>query len=308
MVPLLKDRDETVRDAARETLAHVYPVIPLAVRKALRDKDPKVRYADGDIVSKLVPRSLQDVESDAEKGLLKDDYFDFFTELRRDKDPGIRSDGVRALNGEFLHFREAMSALIEAAHDPDVGVRESAVFAFGNFGPDARKAIPTLVACLKDQDPQVRAWSAQSLDEIDPSDDRAFPALLEAVQDMDGNRFAAHALSRCKSRAKEAVPVLLKMLDAKNFPKATPLQIEGVRSASFFALNKLAPATDAVVPALAALVRDKGVEREVRAGAAETLGEIGSAAKATIPDLENAESEKDLAAVAAEAIERIQRE
>lgn len=167
------------------------------------------------------------MDADAENGLLKDDWFAFALELCKDKDPEVRCEGVSALNGEVLHMQEAMSALIEATHDPNAKVRAAAVFAFGNFGPEGKAAIPILVACLKDDDLQVRAWSAQSLGEIDPSDDLAFPALLGAIQDKEGNYCAEYALSRCKSRAKQAVPVLLKMLDAKNY-QTTRMQMDGV--------------------------------------------------------------------------------
>lgn len=77
-------------------------------------------------------------------------------------------------------------------------------------------------------------------------------------------------------------------------------------SGALLALRRLAPAEETVIPALAALVRDKSVDREVRLGAAYNLGELGSLAQSAIPDLEEAKSDNDLGAVAAEAIKKIQ--
>ena len=224
--------------------------------------------------------------------------------LLKDDDPDLRWDGANSLGGDDLHPREAMSALIEATHDSNAKVRAVAANGLGRFGSDGKLAIPTLLACLKDGDAQVRWSTVMALGEIDPLDERVFPVLIEAVQESADYRFAARALGRCNARAKEAAPVLLKALNAKDL-RMTPNQVEGMRSEALYALTHLAPQADVVVPALAALVRDKSVEPELRNMAAHALGEIGPLAQPAIPDLEKAKSDKNLEAVAAAAIKKI---
>jgi len=68
----------------------------------------------------------------------------------------------------------------------------------------------------------------------------------------------------------------------------------------------MGPEAKSAVPVLAAIVREKSVKPGLRHAAADALGEIGSAAKESIPDLNKAKVESDVGPAAAEALEKIQ--
>ena len=81
-----------------------------------------------------------------------------------------------------------------------------------------------------------------------------------------------------------------------------------VRSTAAEALGAIGRAAPAeVVPALAAALRDKGKNADVRAAAAEALGKIGPAAAPTVSALRSVldDDDEDVRKAAAEAIERI---
>ncbi len=306
LVPLLKDPDETVRETARRTIAQICPVIPESSRKALKDKDVKVR-SEATTHNFLEPRPLQDVEADARKGLLKDEFFSFWMGQLKDDDPDLRWDAANHLGNEDLHTREVVPALIAATRDSSAKVRAVATHALGRFGSDARPAIPALLTCLKDEDAQTRGWAAMALGEIDPQDERVFPVLIEEVQKKDPCWWLASALGRCRSKANIVVPLMVNILDAaRRGGKLSPSN-SALGEEALLALGKMGPESKAAIPTILAILRDRSINLSCRRDAVYALGEIGPAAKEAIPDLEEAiKASAFQGPVAEEALAKIQ--
>ena len=148
------------------------------------------------------------------------------------------------------------------------------------------------------KDPKNHAWIETALGEIDPSDERVFPLLIEAVQKWDANWRIPGELGRCQRRAKEVAPVFVKILESR---------LDGQLVQPILrALGDMGPEAKPAVPLLRAILRNKSFELSDRYSAAKALGQMGSAAKESLSDLENVKGRDNLGHAAAEAIEKIQ--
>jgi len=202
LTPLTKDTDEAVRDAAGGTLAQLSPVIPPELLRAMRandrsGQDAALQIYDGRRPSRVVKTLI---------GLLKDD------------DPHMRWWAANLLSGQDREAEKIIPALIEAVRSTkDTEARQMASHTLGQFGKDAKAAIPALLDCVRKEPEQKKSgWSMLALGEIDPLDERVFPVLIEAAQENEPNDFAVDALGKCRSRAKDVVPALLKLLEIKD--------------------------------------------------------------------------------------------
>jgi HEAT repeat protein len=104
----------------------------------------------------------------------------------------------------------------------------------------------------------------------------AVPGLCEALQDSDTQVrwWAAHALAAFKEKAKAAVPHLIETLKDAD---------QSVRGEAVTALGKIG-AEPGVVQALIGMLHDS--DPHIRRASAESLGNLGPAARAAIPALE----------------------
>ena len=296
---LLKDSDEAVRDAAQRTLNDLKPDIPAEMLKALRDKDFKVQCnADEHLyLVRCRPSRMGEIMMD----------------LLKDENPKTRWLAARALGHRDRDQERSIAALVAAARDDDnTEVRQIAVRTLMDYGKQAKAAIPMLLESLK-KDPKNRQWTEMALGAIDPLDERVFPVLMEAAQ-TEGDWAAVNGLARCHSRAKEVVPVLIKLLQVGNRTgKPEPrdrrpgfITLDS-RNGIIRLLEGFGPEAKTAVPTLIEILRDESVEMSCRANAAHALGEIGPGARAAIPDLEKAKREGLFQGqVAEEAIEKIQ--
>ena len=213
----------------------------------------------------------------------------------------------------------AIPALTKALAHNEVAVRSWAARGLEEIGPEARAAIPALIDSLRDhtisvdyaasalasvgmasvgpllevlRDPQesttARARAAHSLGLIGPRASVAVPLLIEALEDrrertpFRGENVyypvcngAIVALGAIGPDAKAAVPVLAKLLSDGN---------AWVRSDAIEALAGIGPDAASAVPRLITALGDKEDE-ETPVKAAKTLGEIGPAARESLPVL-----------------------
>jgi len=171
----------------------------------------------------------------------------------------------------------------------------SAIRSLGEAGPSASPAIPLLLPLLKDD--RFALDVVRTLGLIGPAARKARPHLARMLPDearghgASQMRFAAAiALLRIGQEHYAAIPVLVKAL-------SDPY----LRADAHEALQKHA------VPILVRELKDKNTQ--VRAGAANTLGGMGSAARPALPDLEKALNDPDATVryLAREAIQAIGR-
>jgi PBS lyase HEAT-like repeat len=194
------------------------------------------------------------------------------------------------LSGADQRADKIVPALIAVVRDdPDVKVKQQASWSLGRFGKKAKVAIPVLLDHFKKNPESIKSgWSVLALGEIDPLDERVFPVLIEAIQKKESDSFVVGALFNCQPRAKEIVPVLLNATQTKEFNAKPDVGI-------IVLLGRMGPEAKAAVATLAAIVRDKSVERPARSAAVEALGGIGSSAQEVIPDLERVKKERHAA-------------
>ncbi len=154
-------------------------------------------------------------------------------------------------------------------------LRLSMIETLARIGPGAQDATPTLLRLLADDDVHDRA--AYALTQIGPP---VVPALLESLKSSEPEMQIriTETLGRMGAQAQTSIPVLIDLLnDERLFGSAAA------------ALGKMGPAS---VPSLMlALTHTRGVggktdtNYRTRQGAAEALGDIGSAASQAVPAL-----------------------
>jgi len=185
---------------------------------------------------------------------------------------------------------KSIDEIVQALDHKKGEVRSLAAEVLGQIGGRAKIAVPGLVKALSAPEKEVRASAARAIARIGARQ-KDILSLIDALANEDGEvvQNVAKALGQLGSAARETVPTL--MLGEAKAPKE-------VREA----LVKIG-SEDA-----SAIARELCDERkEIRSLAAEVLAEIGSKAKAAIPDLVRALSdpEKEVRAGAAKAIARI---
>jgi len=194
--------------------------------------------------------------------------------------------------------------------DPDGAVLMWTCGALGQLGEDAKAAIPKLREIARREDSG--RWAVEALGSMGPE---AVPSLIEVYQETNGgNRwFAAQALMKLGPKAGAATPQLLEDLNGTNAGRVVlAAQVLGhlgedarvalprlaellhdeeedirlrVRAAG--ALWRLDRQTNAVLPVLLAALKDTSLHGVgAKRFAAETLGEMGPAAKDARPFLQ----------------------
>ncbi|MHC4399851.1 MAG: HEAT repeat domain-containing protein [Planctomycetota bacterium] len=189
--------------------------------------------------------------------------------------------GVEAAEVKKRLLDEARTILaehIDRLDDSDGMTRAWAAGALGPLGPLAAPALPKLRKMLRDEDVHARIEAAAALWQITGDSDAALPVLIEELNDPyeDVRRGAAHALSSMGPDAETAAPALLRLLQDDQ---------PHVRIAAAEALWKVSPGHDAVVPALTGLLDEGVFQYNDPSAAALALAEIGSPAKAAVPEL-----------------------
>ena len=162
-----------------------------------------------------------------------------------------------------------------------------------------KPAVPALVDFAENaHDPFHRSHALCALREIGPQAAEAVPALIRMLNERredEDSEATADALGGIGPGARAAVPALEKLLADDD---------KRIRSASARALSRIDPT---VVAAVAALV--EALDSESAADACESLGRMGSVARAALPALEEKvwqwKADGKLRAAAAAALKKI---
>jgi HEAT repeat protein len=189
----------------------------------------------------------------------------------KDKAKVTRLEAISALGNIGAEAKAAVPTLVECLKDD--GSRVQAVIALAKIGPAAKAAIPDLIAMLKDRKFAGAAWSVdgnrfsdfvsareliiESMVKIGLEPKRCVPALAEIIADDDprlqrfpafqrGCLAAVKALEPMGSKAKDAVPALIQLLENKNAWSWNP---QGPK-ASIVVLGKIGREAKSALPAL----------------------------------------------------------
>ncbi len=159
---ILKDRDEDVRDAAKESLTQI-------LIKTLNDKNPRTRAtaarALGKIGGRRCVKSLSKIVNDkdlrvsiaAKEGLILNTLKAF-----SNKDPDVRANAARLLGK--IDSTRSVSSLCGILRDKDPRVRTNAAKSLGIIG--SKRARKPLTRALKDKDSTVRSAAKEALELI----------------------------------------------------------------------------------------------------------------------------------------------
>lgn len=304
LFPLLRDRDETVRTAARTALDKLAPPDRSELkqfRDGLRDPLPAVRRYSAECVAALGRDGVYAVPE--------------LTRNLTDPDAGVRSACLDALAKVGAAGPDVLKAVLSLRTDPDPGVRAKALQAAGSFGRE-EGVLSALFAGLDDDADPVRAASAKALADLKPPLGKAEIPLMEAAlkgKHGSAKRFAAEALAKL---GLDAAPVLqtVKVAMADRDPEVrralwgvvaavgpeakgfAPLLVEQLDEAltapsaaggdSVRQAVELLDQIGAPDQALPLLRRGlKSRQAAVRKESAAGLGRLGPAAKDAVPDL-----------------------
>jgi HEAT repeat protein len=180
----------------------------------------------------------------------------------------------------------AIVALIRAWHDRHSGCQGEAVAALRRIGPAGAVPLAQLIGD-ENVDWKLRCQAADALGLLRANASTAVPDLIAALEHPNGNirQRAAQALGRIGPPAKQAIPALSRAVDTEDL---IPLYRGIVVRAAVEALGGIGP--DGVEALRDALRHDNSYARR---WAAITLGKLGPAASAAVPDLIDALHDDD---------------
>jgi HEAT repeat protein len=196
----------------------------------------------------------------------------------------LRTQAVGALGAVEPAPDLVLPVLLASLDDPDSMIRGNAAWALGKLGPGARAALPRLRKLVSDKDAFTRAQTVLALWSIDQQEPD-IGVLVNALQSEDffGSFAALFAIKELRQKARAAVPALLARLRDVNPPMRTDIAL---------ALWKIEKDQPAVLPALLEILELGGDNAFF---ACRALGEIGSDAKAAVPQLLKASKKDDAA-------------
>ncbi len=293
------DRDVRVRRAAVRALVRIHPDPKLTTPiylKVLEDADPGIAAeaiaTAAEMGEKIVPRAI------AGLAVPKARYWALL--LLEDIGPAAKS---------------AAPEVAKLLSDEQPEVRMHAALTLGEIGPDAAAAVPQLISALNDKEAAVKIGAAYALGKIGAKE--ASGALKQAMLDSKYPRLSVVCAWACvqinpedQQLVDRAVNIFSKLLTADN----VRLRREASKS-----LAELKVAPSKAIPALIAAMADPdpsvvenvsealvkwggGNVAEIAAAlrdpkrretAVRTIGRMGKAAKAAVPDLAAALKDED---------------
>ncbi len=258
LLPLLNDPDSDVRAEVLGLLDHRVPsaIIEPAIRKLLQAPESSARES----AARMLARIGREAKWAAPA----------LVELLKDEDSMVRYAAVESLAEIGPEAASVCSALVELLKDERSEVRADAIEALGNIGPAAEEATTAIVWLLNDQGEYVRPNAVTALAKIGPAT-KVVPALTALLEDSDIRRETVEALGELGTEARTSFPMVVKLLDDDE---------SSVRLATIRTLERIGP-PQAVVPLFIEALKDN--EPDVRYAAAESLGEMGRWASASLP-------------------------
>lgn len=286
LVEVLKDKKESVRDAAGNALATIGQKAVPALASALKDHDQVGRLSAAKALFQLGSESSEALPA--------------LTAALKDKNIEIRIHAAATLGRLGPDAKSALPALFEAARDTsNVGVQvrrllpasvtEAAVRASFQIDPDcgaalAKAALPELTAALKGMDEGALLSAALALAWLGPHAKPALPALQEAYNDAYG--ITEFALRRAMNLI--GVDITKELAELTKDPRA-PIER---RLKALEKLSSIKEPGGHVISLLTKALKDP--EPAIRAGAAAAVARVGPSAKAAIPALLDLLGDADL--------------
>jgi HEAT repeat protein len=186
-------------------------------------------------------------------------------------DEAARLRAIDQLGARGEKAAEAVTPLTELLKDGSAKVRAHAVWALGAIGAAAKPAVAAMAELAKDPDETVRRQVARAVMAIHPGPQVTIPLAIKLLEDPD-----------------PAVRVRILHAIAEAGAPAVPALIEALKNdkAAYWAcivLREIGPDAKDAVPALAEKLKDP--RPEIRREAALTLGAMGEAAIAVLPQI-----------------------
>ncbi|MFN0205332.1 MAG: HEAT repeat domain-containing protein [Planctomycetota bacterium] len=291
VIDALGDPSEDVREILLKSLASIGRAARDAEAKirelSEKDASPKVKSAAAETLNKLYEEKSDDAAGDSgaqpsKSGTLQFASFDAVLAGLKSNKTTVRREAVEKLTSMKVAAAPAVVPLKKLLReDEDVFVRIGAARALGAIGSAAEAAVKELGLTLttKTEDERVRAASADALGLIGPRAVAAFPALTRAwVEDEYGIVRKAAANSLFTKMEAPAATVATQIKDILLTSKE-----EDVRTRAADSLAQLGAAAKDTIPVIARSLKDEAAI--VRRAAAVALGEFGADAKLTVPQL-----------------------
>lgn len=339
LVALTNDPDEKVRRQAVKALRHIRPGVEITgpvFTKLLEDPDPGVRLrvlnSLAETGAEAVPGLVKALQNEKmaywacvvlrEMGPTAKEAVPALTEKLKDSRPEVRREAILALAAMDQAAAPAVPQIAGQLADPST--RIAATYTLGRIGSIPADAEAKIRQAAKDSDKLLSTTSLWALARVHPEDKQlqqeATEQLVQRIKDKDANvrAAAARALAALPAAAGIVGPVLEKSLqDADSLTvqhaldalaafgdKAVPgltraLKHEQVRAQAANVLGQIGPAAAPATSLLAQLVDDKDVR--VANEAALALAKIGPAASDAVPALAKAIGQPDSPAAHASA-------
>ncbi len=356
LINMLKDDDKNVAASAAGALGSIGTEAENAV-PALIDtlKDCYVRWSSADALVKIGPASIPSLKHAVKNS--KDTCGKYAAAVlekmnrgeeetapaaavnhkSEDKEPERKS--LTAAEIKDTKKQEAVPELIKMLETKDIALRIKAMAALENKGPEASAAVPVLIRMLKKEDDYfIRSLAAYVLEQTGLQTKEYVHSVIEMLYDPDGfNRW--NAVRILAETGEAEIPLLINVLGERNLtvqsgasealtnkgyaavpdlmaafkdngsdlyrsgrianilseigPPAVPALIEelknpdkNIQAGAADVLREIGPEAKDAVPALIQLFNDRGwVTDDIRRTAAYALGEIGPASKGVVPDL-----------------------
>jgi len=285
-----------------------------ALKRNLKDKDPKVRRAAIEKLGRDLSEGAQ-VRLTPRKELLdkleatQNDCARLIAKSLQDEDQEVRMVAASVLYLCGPSAEVALPQLLEVLQGTNWPLKSIAALTLGNVGTNAAIAVPALKQLMNTTLGGTRTVAAQALWRITRQAPLVLPALVEALEftppnsvETSADPSAALTLAEIGPEAKAAVPALSRLLQAKD---------QRTRIAAAAALVRISPDTAGVAEALGAglqppptgyevmaqrALRELGPKSlpvlvkaandpspAVRRLAIETLGSLGSGASEAVP-------------------------
>ena len=274
-VPALKkaaaSKDALVKLLATWAIAKAEPDDKKAITKAIdeiiaamENKRPEVRQA--------AARALWDLKPPHEK------IGPALSKALNDSDPEVVSNVMDSLASLGAKIAPRVNEALQ-----DEKRRGKALAIVRRLGPEAKDCVPQLEKLLAEPDEDFKVDVLSAISSIGPGAADAVPAVSKALTD-DSERVvsaACIALGRIGSAAEPAVPAIDKVLKNKS---------EHVQVAGAWALAQIQKDPAAVAKKILPLMLKglKSSDELLRMKSAETLGELGPAAKTAVAALKQA--------------------
>ena len=203
----------------------------------------------------------------------------------KDGDWRVRTGATLALALYGDGAREAAPALAGAVMDPDPTVRRLAIEALVKTGAAPTSVVPILRQGLSHQDPMIRDSAACAIAGFDPGDEAAFQTLIDGLRYVDV--VFRDALQRFPATGRER-PEQIMEIQTRTGQRILNHEDE-VREDAAHCLGQLGPAAKRSLPHVIAALDSPYAD--VRGAAADALGKIGLDATGPVAEV-GAENER----------------